>query len=74
VRGDEKLSAFVELERDVLTVMFISNPFKPIRASERDSLRSGTWTSIIFAAGGCGWLLFAHKQFGRFVASARNCS
>jgi len=27
VRADEKLSAFVELEREALTVTFISNPF-----------------------------------------------
>jgi hypothetical protein len=35
VRADEKLSAFVELERQVLTVMFY---LEPIRAGERDSL------------------------------------
>ena len=29
VRADEKLSAFVELERQVLTVTFISHPFMP---------------------------------------------
>jgi hypothetical protein len=30
VRADEKLSAFVELERQVLTVTFILNPFMPV--------------------------------------------
>jgi hypothetical protein len=30
VRADEKLSAFVELERQVLTVTFISNAFVPV--------------------------------------------
>jgi hypothetical protein len=29
--ADNKLSAFVELEREVLTVTFISKPFMPIR-------------------------------------------
>jgi hypothetical protein len=35
VRGDEKLSAFVELEREVLTVTFTSHPFKPIRDGDQ---------------------------------------
>jgi len=35
VRADEKLSAFVELERQVLTVTFY---LESIRAGERDSL------------------------------------
>jgi hypothetical protein len=40
VRADEKLSAFVELERQVLTVTFY---LESIRAGERDSLPYGTW-------------------------------
>ena len=34
VRADELLTAFVELEREVLTVTFISNPFVPMRAGD----------------------------------------
>jgi hypothetical protein len=37
VRADEKLSAFVELERQVLTVTFISDRFMTIRAGTNDS-------------------------------------
>jgi hypothetical protein len=33
VRADEKLTAFVELERQLLTVTFISNPF--VREDEK---------------------------------------
>jgi hypothetical protein len=40
VRADEKLSAFVELERQVLTVTFY---LESIRAGERNSLPYGTW-------------------------------
>jgi len=40
VRADEKLSAFVELERQVLTVTFY---LESIRAGERDSLPYVTW-------------------------------
>jgi hypothetical protein len=40
VRADEKLSAFVELERQVLTVTFY---LEFIRAGERDSLPYVTW-------------------------------
>jgi hypothetical protein len=32
VHADDKLSAFIELERQVLTVTFISNPLLLIRA------------------------------------------
>jgi hypothetical protein len=35
VHADEKLSAFVELERQVLTVTFISNLSMPIRAGDQ---------------------------------------
>jgi len=35
VRADEKLSAFVELEREALTVSFIYHPFIPILAGDR---------------------------------------
>jgi hypothetical protein len=35
VHSDEKLSAFVELERQVLTVTFISTPLTPVRAGEQ---------------------------------------
>jgi hypothetical protein len=38
VRADEKLTAFVELERQVLTVTFYLNPFMPIRAVTDQSL------------------------------------
>ena len=40
VHADEKLSAFVELDRQVLTVTFY---LESIRAGERDSLPHGTW-------------------------------
>ena len=35
VNADEKLSAFVELERQVLTVTFYLEAFKPIRAGDQ---------------------------------------
>jgi hypothetical protein len=37
-----KLTAFVELERQELTVTFISNPFKTIRAGTNDNYRNQT--------------------------------
>jgi hypothetical protein len=48
VHSDEKLDALVELERQVLTVAFISNPMIPIRAGKRDSLPYGNWESGVF--------------------------
>jgi hypothetical protein len=51
VRADEKLSAFVELEREVLTVTFY---LESTRAGERDSLPYGAWTSLVFAAAAYG--------------------
>jgi hypothetical protein len=35
VHADEKLSAFIELERQVLTVTFTFNLFRPIRTGDQ---------------------------------------
>jgi len=51
VRADEILTAFVELERQVLTLTFY---LESIHAGECDSLRYGTWGSRSFRTAACG--------------------
>jgi len=49
VRADEKLTAFVELERQVLTVTFYLALFKPIRAGTTNDTN---WTKRSRSSGG----------------------
>jgi hypothetical protein len=58
VRADEKLSAFVELERQVLTVTFY---LESIRVGELDSLPYGAWDQPHFRRCCLGRSFFAHN-------------